>query len=377
MTSCSVVEDYSTGKYENNYIEQKSDVAVESREENVEQKETTVQNNEKTEIKTETKTETKKENIKSDEKKLTEKVEEKKEIVEEKAEDKKEDKEDQDDKEEKKEEKSDSEENTEKTEKSEKTESAKTIDILNFEKSEPIEKSEINIEGLSNKALSWWYRPGKPVSTIDKEIAQMANKYGAIWQKQTGQNKMYLTFDEGYEHNENTTKILNTLSEKNVKAAFFITGHFLKSRPDLVQRMINEGHAVCNHSVDHMNPPNAIANNKFVAELEGLEKMYTDITGATLSPFYRPPEGGYSEAVLSAAKSLGYRTTFWSFAYKDWEVKNQPGEDAAFEKITSHFHDGSILLLHAVSDTNAKILGRVIDKAHEMGYSFGDLNELR
>jgi len=270
------------------------------------------------------------------------------------------------------------EEKKDQTKTEEKKSETTTIDLT--QKSEPpkaIEKSDINVSGLSNKALSWWYRPGQPKSTIDEGIASMIAKYGAIWQRPSGANKLYLTFDEGYEYNNNTSKILVTLAEKNVKALFFVTGHYVKSQPELVSRMVNEGHYVGNHTVDHLNPPQALAENKFVADIQGLEQIYAEIIGGNMSPFYRPPAGGYSEATLSAAESLGYRTVFWSFAYKDWETKNQPGEQAAIEKITSNFHDGSIILLHAVSDTNTKVLGQIIDKAREMGYTFGDISELK
>ena len=274
------------------------------------------------------------------------------------------------------------EEKKEETKKEEKKEEKKsettTIDLT--QKTEPpktIEKSDINVSGLSNKALSWWYRPGQPTASIDGGIASMIAKYGAIWQRPTGANKLYLTFDEGYEYNNNTAKILDILAEKNVKALFFVTGHYVKSQPELVSRMVNEGHYVGNHTVDHLNPPQALAENKFVADIQGLEQIYAEIIGGNMSPFYRPPAGGYSEATLSAAESLGYRTVFWSFAYKDWETNNQPGEQAAIEKITSNFHDGSIILLHAVSDTNTKVLAQIIDKAREMGYTFGDISELK
>lgn len=387
MSACSIVDDYSKGVYENNYVENNVDLGRNNVQE-IEEKqdsETSSVLDDKEENKQDDKRSEKeilenKSEDKSDDKKSEDKIDDKKsDVTEQKADEKEESKESKDDdkKSEKEEIKFENKSKNKSDDKKSESSETKTIDLLNIAKNDPIEKSDINIDGLSNKALSWWYRPGKPISTIDKGVAELIAKYGAIWQKPTGQNKMYLTFDEGYEHNENTTSILNTLNEKNVKAAFFITGHFLKSRPDLVQRMVNEGHAVCNHTVDHMNPPKALANDKFVADVEGLEKLFNDTIGGNLSPFYRPPEGGYSEATLSAAKSLGYHTTFWSFAYKDWETKNQPDEDAAFNKITSSFHDGSVILLHAVSDTNTKILARVIDKAREMGYTFGDLNELR
>ncbi|WP_099950209.1 polysaccharide deacetylase family protein [Ezakiella peruensis] len=407
FSGCSIVDDYSKGTYENEYqvqgqeAEPSKDASTsdqastsestsaseststsegpkdsENKKDLADKKDQSVENTDKKEDP--------KENPKAEEKQ-EEKTEEKKTetidlLVEDKKDSDKEEKPSEDSKkienkdkvEDKKEDKKDQ------TKTEEKKSETTTIDLT--QKSEPpkaIEKSDINVSGLSNKALSWWYRPGQPKSTIDEGIASMIAKYGAIWQRPTGANKLYLTFDEGYEYNNNTAKILDTLAEKNVKALFFVTGHYVKSQPELVSRMVNEGHYVGNHTVDHLNPPQALAENKFVDDIQGLEQIYAEIIGGNMSPFYRPPAGGYSEATLSAAESLGYRTVFWSFAYKDWETKNQPGEQAAIEKITSNFHDGSVILLHAVSDTNTKVLGQIIDKAREMGYTFGDISELK
>lgn len=242
-----------------------------------------------------------------------------------------------------------------------------------------IRKESTGYDGLSNEKLSWWYSPGKDggKSSINFDIAGLLEKYGGIWQVPSGSKRLYLTFDEGYEYNENTSKILDVLKEKNVRACFFITGHFLKSRSDLVKRMIDEGHDVANHTMDHLNPPDALASGNLESDITSLEELYKDKIGGSMSPFLRPPEGGYSEASLKFISDMGYTPTFWSFAYKDWLTDSQPAEDFAIEKITSNFHDGSIILLHAVSDTNVKVLGRVIDIAFEQGYSFHSLGELR
>ncbi len=418
LSGCSIVDDYSKGTYENEYQVQGqgaptsestdasedttvSDQASTSKDTSTSESTSTSEEAKKAENKKDladkkdqpTENTDKKEDSKDSpkvEEKQEEKTEEKKSetidlLVEDKKDSKKDEKISEDskktenkDKVEDKKEETKTEEKKDQTKTEEKKSETTTIDLT--QKSEPpkaIEKSDINVSGLSNKALSWWYRPGQPKSTIDEGIASLISKYGAIWQRPTGANKLYLTFDEGYEYNNNTAKILDTLAEKNVKALFFVTGHYVKSQPELVSRMVNEGHYVGNHTVNHLNPPKALAENKFVADIQGLEQIYADIIGGNMSPFYRPPEGGYSEATLSAAESLGYRTVFWSFAYKDWETKNQPGEQAAIEKITSNFHDGSIILLHAVSDTNTKVLGQIIDKAREMGYTFGDISELK
>lgn len=246
---------------------------------------------------------------------------------------------------------------------------------------EPVKKESGDYSSLSNEKAGWWFNPkkagGNGKSTIPEKTANLLNKYNGIWQAKTDEKVMYLTFDEGYEYNNNTAKILDTLKAKGVKAAFFVTGAYVKSNLDLVNRMANEGHLVCNHSVNHLNQVEAIKNpKKLEDDIAGLQNLYKEKTGNNLASFLRPPEGVYSERTLKFINNMGYRPVFWSFAYKDWLRDNQPDKKFAIEKITGQFHPGSVLLLHAVSDTNAEILGEIIDRAVNMGYRFGSLYEL-
>lgn len=246
---------------------------------------------------------------------------------------------------------------------------------------EPVKKESGDYSSLSNEKAGWWFNPkkagGNGKSTIPEKTANLLNKYNGIWQAKTDEKVMYLTFDEGYEYNNNTAKILDTLKAKGVKAAFFVTGAYVKSNLDLVNRMENEGHLVCNHSVNHLNQVEAIKNpKKLEDDIAGLQNLYKEKTGNNLASFLRPPEGVYSERTLKFINDMGYRPVFWSFAYKDWLRDNQPDKKFAIEKITGQFHPGSVLLLHAVSDTNAEILGEIIDQAVNMGYRFGSLYEL-
>lgn len=246
---------------------------------------------------------------------------------------------------------------------------------------EPVKKESGDYSSLSNEKAGWWFNPkkagGNGKSTIPEKTANLLNKYNGIWQAKTDEKVMYLTFDEGYEYNNNTAKILDTLKAKGVKAAFFVTGAYVKSNLDLVNRMANEGHLVCNHSVNHLNQVEAIKNpKKLEGDIAGLQNLYKEKTGNNLASFLRPPEGVYSERTLKFINDMGYRPVFWSFAYKDWLRDNQPDKKFAIEKITGQFHPGSVLLLHAVSDTNAEILGEIIDQAVNMGYRFGSLYEL-
>lgn len=176
-----------------------------------------------------------------------------------------------------------------------------------------------------------------------------------------------LTFDEGYE-NGYTEQILDTLAEKDVKAIFFCTYDYVRDNPEIVQRMINEGHIIGNHSYSHYNMTEIDIDT--AAEEITLMHDYVEENFNYSMGYFRFPEGVFSEQTIALAAELGYRSVFWSFAYADWDVDNPPAEDEAFERITSSTHNGEIMLLHAVSETNANILGSVIDNIREQGYTF-------
>ena len=177
---------------------------------------------------------------------------------------------------------------------------------------------------------------------------------------------IYLTFDEGYE-NGYTAKILDVLKEKQVSAVFFVTLSYVRSNPELIRRMIDEGHVVGNHSSTHPDMTQISLQEAF-DDVKKLHDYMLENYGYEMKLF-RFPMGNYSERTLALIESMGYRSVFWSFAYKDWLVDEQPDPDAAYKKITDFAHDGAIYLLHAVSSTNTFILGRVIDSFRDQGYA--------
>ncbi len=184
---------------------------------------------------------------------------------------------------------------------------------------------------------------------------------------------VYLTFDAGYE-NGNVGKVLDALKAEGGTGAFFILGNLPEAHPELVRRMVDEGHQVCNHTFTHKNLCGAPAG-ELTAELKRLEGACTAI-GVRLSPYFRPPEGCFDTALLREAQSAGYRTVFWSFAYADWDNAKQPDPAAAKKKILDNLHNGAVILLHPTSATNAAILGDVLREMKTMGYRFGTLDEL-
>ena len=194
---------------------------------------------------------------------------------------------------------------------------------------------------------------------------QKYGKYDAYFITPASQ-KVYLTFDEGYE-NGYTTQILDTLKQKNVRAAFFITYPYAQQNPELVKRMINEGHTIGNHSTRHKSFP-SMSLEEAAEDVKKLHDYVKANFGYEMTLF-RFPEGKFSEQTLALLQSMGYKSLFWSFAYKDYDVNDQPLTIEALAKIVDKCHPGALYLLHAVSKTNTQILGEVIDQIRAQGYT--------
>ena len=231
---------------------------------------------------------------------------------------------------------------------------------------------------FSEKGELNWYYVGKGknnIAELPKESASFLKENDAYCLGDTSKKEIYLTFDEGYE-NGNTGKILDILKELNVPAAFFVVKPYIDKDPDLIKRMVDEGHVVGNHSVHHPSMAQIHDKEKFKAELTGVEEAYKEVTGQDMPKFFRPPMGKYSPESLAMTKELGYTTIFWTFAYKDWLIHDQPSAEYAIEKISNGVHPGCIMLLHAVSDTNTKVLGKALKALQDDGYVFKSLNDL-
>ena len=229
-----------------------------------------------------------------------------------------------------------------------------------------------NLENLDNKKQGWGQ--GKQVDKEKRPISctqfqKKYGKYGAVFIKDNTK-KIYLTFDEGYEKGY-TAKILDSLKEKKVPAAFFVTYDYAKRNHDLVQRMIDEGHLVGNHSYTHPSMP-TLSLTKASGEITKMDHYIEENFNYRMTLF-RPPMGEFSERTLALAQHLGYKSIFWSFAYVDWNPKKQMGTEKAYKKVVSGLHPGAIYLLHAVSKDNAEILGSFIDEAKKGGYEFAKL----
>lgn len=200
-------------------------------------------------------------------------------------------------------------------------------------------------------------------------------QYDAYYAENTTDKVIYLTFDCGYE-NGNTAPILDALKKHNVHATFFVVGNFLSTSPDLVKRMVAEGHIVGNHTYNHPDMSKISTMDAFSKELGDIETLYQETIGQPMIKYYRPPQGKYSESNLKMAQGLGYKTFFWSLAYVDWYQDKQPSKEEAFDKLLGRIHPGAVVLLHSTSKTNGEILDELLTKWEEMGYTFKTLDQL-
>lgn len=223
-----------------------------------------------------------------------------------------------------------------------------------------------------NWGLSFQEEGKTPVGNASMEELK---SYHAAYADDTEEKVIYLTFDAGYE-NGSMAAILDALKKHHAPGTFFLVGNFLETSPELAKRIAEEGHTAGNHTYHHPDMSKISSKEAFAKELQDVETLFQEITGAQMSHYYRPPQGKYSLSNLEMAKEMGYDTFFWSLAYVDWLENEQPSKEEAFSKLLTRIHPGAVVLLHSTSATNAAIMDELLTKWEEMGYRFAPLSEL-
>lgn len=231
-----------------------------------------------------------------------------------------------------------------------------------------------NSTSISNSKIEWGIKRSNNHIQPDlgKKNEELISKYNGICMGNKDKPYVYLTFDAGYEAGY-TENILKTLKENQVNATFFITGHYLNSQTDLVRKMIDEGHIVGNHTVNHKSMP-SLTDDELKLEVMNFHKAIYEKLDYEMK-YIRPPKGEYSQRTLELSNSLGYTTVMWSLAYDDWDEKKQGRQEYGKKKILDNIHNGAVILLHSTSKDNMEILDDVIKQTKNMGYEFKSLNE--
>lgn len=227
---------------------------------------------------------------------------------------------------------------------------------------------------VSNKKIGWGIKrnDNHKQPDVGNENKKVLEQNNGICLGNSENKSIYLTFDEGYEAGY-TKQILEILKENNVKATFFITAHYVNTQEELVKQMIDDGHIIGNHTVNHKCMPD-LTEEEIRKEVLDLHQVIYEKFNYEMK-YIRPPKGEFSERSLKVTNSLGYKTVMWSFAYEDWNEDKQPDESKSLQKILNNLHNGEIMLLHGNSKTNTNILDNMIKEAKNMGYEFKSLEE--
>lgn len=238
------------------------------------------------------------------------------------------------------------------------------------------EKTELFVDKLTPDALGWGLSFGESgTQPVGNASPEELKQYDAYFMGGGDEKIIYLTFDCGYE-NGNTEPILDALKKHNAPATFFVVGHYLETEPDLVKRMVEDGHAVGSHTYHHPDVNTLPDLPAFQKEMDDVAELFAQITDEKLSMYYRPPEGKCGITNLEMAQELGYSTILWSLAYVDWDAEHQPSHKDALERLTARIHPGAVVLLHNTSKTNGEILDELLTEWEDMGYSFMPLCDL-
>lgn len=187
-------------------------------------------------------------------------------------------------------------------------------------------------------------------------------------------NYIYLTFDCGYEAGY-TLDILTTLRKNNVKATFFITGHYLNSSRDIVKKMIDDGHIIGNHTYSHKDFT-ASSESEIINDVKKLEDNFYKEFNINMSKYVRPPRGEYNEMSQRTLANNGYKSVFWSLAYVDWNKNVYNGNHYSYNKVINKIHNGAIILMHTVSKDNMVDLDDIIKELKNEGFVFKSIDEL-
>lgn len=181
-----------------------------------------------------------------------------------------------------------------------------------------------------------------------------------------------ITFDAG-SSTGSAADIADILVETHTPGSFFVTGKWIEKNRDIARSLVKDGFALYNHSYSHPHP-NAITDEELTAELEKTEELITSVGAAGPKPYFRPPYGEYTDAVVETARRAGYCLVLWTVDALDWQAGATPS--ASKERVLSKAKNGAIVLLHVGDDVVPKFLPDLIAELRAKGFTMVTLTDL-
>ena len=178
--------------------------------------------------------------------------------------------------------------------------------------------------------------------------------------------QVVLTFDDG--PGPYTGQVLDMLKERDVPATFFVQGGQAETRPDMIKRMVAEGHIVANHTYNHPTLTR-ISQSSRRWQIDRTDEILRSL-GAPTTPYLRPPGGSYNATVCADA---GKPMILWDVDPRDWEVRNT---NTVINRVLNGAKDGSIILLHDVHLSTVNAVPTIIDEFIKRGVQIIPLDEM-
>lgn len=189
-----------------------------------------------------------------------------------------------------------------------------------------------------------------------------------------GEKKVALTFDDG--PGPITSKILDVLAQYRIRATFFVLGERVKVYPEIIVRMLEEGHILGNHSWSHQDLRDLSPQEILKEELFPTSSIIQDLTGF-FPLLLRPPYGAINHEAIDFLGALGWKIINWSLDTFDWDGE-QNSQEELVEKVIAYHHPGAIILFHDGGEREGTLeaLPQIIEFLGEKGYTFTTIDEL-
>lgn len=219
-----------------------------------------------------------------------------------------------------------------------------------------------------------------PTATVTPTASAGGDEFIIISRDDTSEKTVALTFDAGADRGF-AEEILDILAAEGVPATFGMTGHWAEDNPDLILRMVNEGHPLMNHTLTHRSWTGAstgaapLTSAERAEELAVTEQIVRDIAGVELRPYFRPPYGDYDDSVIADLEANGYSVmVMWTIDSLGW---NGLSADEINERVLTRIEPGAIVLLHVgAASQDAAALPQMIEQLRALGYRFVTIPEM-